>query len=48
MYWPYFELRDDGGLYDEDGNGPCFGVWFESEEQAQEWLDSSDIRGTVK
>ena len=43
-----FYLRKDGALYDEEGNGPCFGVWFKSVEQAQEYInDAEGDNGTV-
>lgn len=47
MSWPYFELRADGYLYDEDGTRQFDQVFFDSSE-AEQWLEDQDIRGSVR
>ena len=46
-FWPYYELREDGFLYDEDGKRSPYGP-FEDEVQANAYLVDNDIRGTVR
>lgn len=48
MEWPYYTLRADGFLYDEDGcklNGTPV---FKSVEEAEQWLVDNDVRGNVR
>lgn len=54
-YWPYYRLRNDGVLVDDetcipiaidplDGSTPCFA----SVVEAEQWLVDNDIRGSVR
>lgn len=46
MSWPYYELRADGHLYDEDG-ARFSSVKFADADEAQSYLERENIRGDV-
>lgn len=47
MSWHYFTLGADGYLYDEEGTRQ-FSRTFANASEADLWLESEDIRGSVK
>ena len=46
--WPYFTLRSDGRLEDEDGHLPFPFRDFDSVEEAEQFLIDTDTRGNVR
>lgn len=46
--WPYYTLRADGSLVDEDGNDVGDFKMFENVEEAERFLEDNDMRGNVK
>jgi hypothetical protein len=47
MDWPYYELRKDGYLYEEDGTKTKMGP-FQSVSEAEQYLEDNDLRGNVR
>lgn len=48
MNWPYYTLRADGALISDDGSDDFPAQRFASAIEAEAWLVTEDIRGTVR
>ena len=45
--WPYYTLKKDGHLYDEDGKKVFTNVNFRNIDDAEKWLENHNERGNV-